>query len=106
VGSRSILWFYAEPRLGLIHKPTSSWDVGPLFRVGVGSIERVSSSPWIFAPGVFVARQIRTNDHGSGWSIQASYSHALYGGFPGALDGADRGQPQSDHVMLGLGWYQ
>jgi hypothetical protein len=106
VGSRSILWFYTEPRLGLIHRRTSSWDLGPLFRVGVGSMERISSSPWIFAPGVFVARQIRTNDLGSGWSIQASYSHALYGGFPAPLEGASRAQPQSDHVTLGFGWYR
>ncbi len=106
VGSKSILWFYTEPRLGLTRKRTSGWDFGPLFRVGVGSIERTSSTPWIFAPGAFIARQIRTNDHGGGWSIQASYSHALYGGFPASLEGANRGQPQSDHVILGLGWYQ
>ena len=106
MGSRSILWFYTEPRLGLIGKRTSGWDFGPLFRVGVGSIERTSSTPWIFAPGLFVARQIRTDDDGGGWSIQASYSHALYHGFPASLEGADQGQPQSDHVILGLGWYQ
>jgi hypothetical protein len=106
VGSKSILWFYTEPRLGLIGKRTSGWDVGPLLRVGVGSIEQISSTPWILAPGAFVARQIRTGDHGGGWSIQASYSHALYGGFPAGLGGANRRHPQSDHVILGLGWYQ
>jgi hypothetical protein len=105
VGSRSILWFYTEPRLGLVHKRTSAWDFGPLFRVGVGSVERTSYNPWIFAPGAFVARQIRLNEHGGGWTIQGSYSHALYGGFPAGL-GADRGQPHSDHLTLGLGWYQ
>ncbi|HEY7636668.1 MAG TPA: hypothetical protein VH763_14055 [Gemmatimonadales bacterium] len=105
VGSKSILWFYTEPRLGLIGKHTSGWEIGPLFRVGVGSIERMSSTPWIFAPGAFIARQIRTNDQGHGWSIQAAYSHALYGGFPAGVGGADRGQPQSDHVALGLAWY-
>jgi hypothetical protein len=106
VGSKSILWFYTEPRLGLIGNHTSAWEFGPLFRVGVGSIERTSSSPWIFAPGAFIARQIRTNNRGGGWSIQASYSHALYGGFPASLEGANRGQPQSDHLALALGWYQ
>jgi hypothetical protein len=98
--------FYTEPRLGLIGKHTSGWEFGPLFRVGVGSIERVSSTPWIFAPGAFIAQQIRSHDHGGGWSIQASYSHALYGGFPASLGAANRGQPQSNHLILGLGWYQ
>jgi hypothetical protein len=102
VGSKSILWFYTEPRLGLISKRTSGWDLGPLFRVGVGSIERISSTPWVFAPGAFIARQIRSNEHGGGWSIQGSYSHALYSGFPGT----GSVHPQSDHLTLGLGWYQ
>jgi hypothetical protein len=105
VGARSILWFYTEPRLGLIRKGGpghSSWEFGPLFRLGVGSIERVSSSPWIFAPGAFIARQIRSNVHGGGWSMLGSFSHALYGGFPEAAGG---GHPESNHVTLGLGWY-
>jgi hypothetical protein len=105
VGARSILWFYTEPRLGLIGNGASghsSWEFGPLFRVGVGSIERTSSTPWVFAPGAFIARQIRSNEHGGGWSIQGSYSHALYSGFPGT----GSVHPQSDHLTLGLGWYQ
>jgi hypothetical protein len=109
VGAKSILWFYTEPRLRLIGKGApgrSNWEFGALFRVGVGSIERTSSSPLILAPGGYIARQIRSGDHGGGWSIQGSYSHALYSGFPDPLAGTSVERRNSERLTLGLGWYR
>lgn len=106
VGARSILWFYTEPRfrlLGRAARGRSNWEVGALFRCGLGSIERTSSTPVILAPGAYLARQIRSGGDGASWSIQGSYSHAWYAGFPNLGNGS---VPHSDRLTLGLGWYQ
>jgi hypothetical protein len=108
-GDRSIAWIFTEPRvriLGKARRGKSNWEVGALFRFGVGSINRSSTVPVILAPGVYVARHIRTNTHGAGWSVQASYSHATYKGFSTPLGNTDAVPPHSDRLMLGLGWYQ
>ena len=108
VGARSILWFYTEPRLHVLGKAArgrSNWEIGALFRCGLGSIERTSRTPVILAPGAYVARQIRSSGDGASWSIQASYTHAWYAGFASPI-GTDGGPPHSDRVTLGVGWYQ
>jgi hypothetical protein len=108
-GDRSILWIFTEPRiriLGKARRGKSNWEMGALFRFGVGSINRSSTVPVILAPGAYVARHIRTNTHGAGWSVQASYSHATYKGFSTPLGTTDAVPPHSDRLMLGLGWYQ
>jgi hypothetical protein len=107
VGARSILWVYTEPRLGLVGKAVrgrSNWEGGALFRLGLGSIERTSTTPVILAPGAYVARQIQSSGSGVSWSVQASYSHAWYAGFPSSPENAG-GPPHSDRITLGLGWY-
>lgn len=107
--ARSILWFYTEPRMRLIGRGApgrSNWELGALFRVGLGSIERTSTTPAMLAPGAYIARQIRSNDHGGGWSIQGSYSHAFYSGFRTPLGSTGNERPHSDRLALGLGWYQ
>ena len=109
VGAPSILWFYTEPRIRLIGRGVpgrSDWELGALFRFGLGSIERTSTTPWILAPGAYVARQIRSNDHGGGWSIQGSYSHAFYTGFRTLLGSTGVEKPHGDRLTFGLGWYQ
>jgi hypothetical protein len=108
VGARSILWFYTEPRFHVLSKAArgrSNWEIGALFRFGLGSIERTSRTPVILAPGAYVARQIRSSGDGASWSIQASYTHAWYAGFASPI-GTDGGPPHGDRVTLGLGWYQ
>lgn len=108
VGDRSILWIYTEPRFGVLGKPAarrSGWVAGLLFRLGIGEIERSPSNPWMFAPGAYVERQIRTVSGGSSWSIQAAYHHALFDGFPKGLGNIGEGRPQSDRLTVGLGWY-
>jgi hypothetical protein len=108
VGARSILWFYTEPRFRLHGKAArgrSNWEIGALFRLGLGSIERTSTTPVIFAPGAYLARQIRSSGGGASWSIQGSYSHAWYAGFPSDFANAG-GPPHSDRLNLGLGWFQ
>jgi hypothetical protein len=110
VGARSILWVYTEPRFRILGKSArghSNWETGALFRIGLGEIERSPSNPWIFAPGAYVARQMRNSGTGPSWSVQASYHHALFNGFPDpVLPGLGRNRPRSDRLTLGLGWYQ
>jgi hypothetical protein len=108
VGERSILWFFTEPRFMLVgrrSKSASTWEAGALFRVGLGSIERMSETPVMLAPGVYIARQIRSGEHGARWSLKGSYSHAWYSGFQSPF-GTTSPQPHGDRLTLGLGWYQ
>ncbi len=108
-GARSILWIYTEPRVRLLgpSRPgVSNWELGGLFRFGVGMISAGIETPTSFAPGIYVARHIRRNAAGSGWSLQAGYSHAFYRGFgkPSGVPG--RVTPESHRVSVGVGWYQ
>lgn len=108
-GSSDVLWFFTEPRarlIGVAAPGQSGWEAGALLRAGFGSIERVSRNPFVVAPGVYVARQIRSGDHGGGWTFQGSYSHGFYSGFgaPGSLSSG--AQPHSDGFTIRLGWYQ
>ena len=107
-GARNVLWVYTEPRLrilGRVSPGRSNWELGALFRFGVGIISAVVNTPTSFGPGLYVARHIRRNAAGSGWSFQASYSHAFYRGFDRPL-GAIRVTPGSHRMTFGVGWYQ
>ena len=107
-GGRNILWIYTEPRfrlLGRAEPGLSNWELGALLRFGVGMISRSSERPIILGPGFYVARHIRKNSSGSGWSLQASYSRASFRGFE--PQGAGGGViPVSNRVTFGVGWYQ
>lgn len=108
-GAPGILWVYTEPRVrvvGRARRGASNWEAGALLRLGGGSIERASSVPFLLAPGLYLARHIRRNQSGAGWSFQASWSHATYKGFPSALGNADPTHPHSDRLAFGVGWYQ
>jgi hypothetical protein len=108
-GAPGILWVYTEPRIrvvGRARRGRSNWEAGALLRLGGGSIERAASVPFLLAPGLYVARHIRKNQGGAGWSFQASWSHATYKGFPTAFNNASPTHPHSDRLAFGLGWYQ
>jgi hypothetical protein len=108
-GARDILWFYTEPRLRLIGRARagrSNWELGALLRFGVGIISASSDTPTILGPGLYVARHIRTNPEGAGWSLQASYSHASFRGFSRPVGIGDARIPTSDRLTFGIGWYQ
>jgi hypothetical protein len=105
----NILWVYTEPRIRLFGRARpglSNWELGPLLRFGVGIISGGIDTPIVLAPGFYVARHIRTDADGSGWSFQASYSRAFYRGFS-TPDGVSSGSgPQSNRFSFGVGWYQ
>jgi hypothetical protein len=105
-GARSTLWIYTEPRfriLGKFEQGQSNWEMGALFRVAAGSISRSNEVPVMLAPGLYVARHIRTDQKGSGWSLHASYAYATIRNTP-KLRGAKA--PTSNRLLLGMGWYQ
>ena len=115
----SVLWVYTEPRfrlLGRAPEGRSNWELGALFRAGIGQISRVAHDPIVLAPGLYVARHIRTAPNGRGWSLQASYSHAYYKGFAkphdswnpetGEIIPAQVATPGSNRWMVGVGWYE
>lgn len=120
-GQPSILWIYSEPRVRLLGGSApgrSNWELGALFRVGIGSVAGVSKDPWVLAPGGYLARHIRTAQDGRGWSLAVSYSHAYYKSFSreprtftdpttGEVVFAETGfTPDSDRLSLAVGWYQ
>jgi hypothetical protein len=105
-GARSTLWIFTEPRfriLGKFERGRSNWELGALFRLAAGSISRSSEVPVMLAPGIYVARHIRTDQDGSGWSLHASYAYATIRNTP-KLDGASA--PTTNRLLLGVGWYQ
>ena len=105
----NILWVYTEPRVRLFGQArpgTSNWELGPLFRFGVGMISGVSQTPVVLAPGAYVARNIRKDSSGSGWSFQVSYLHAFYRGFGSPIGVRSGSGPQSNRLSFGVGWYQ
>jgi hypothetical protein len=110
--ARSILWIYTEPRLRLFGQALpgqSNWELGTSFRFGAGSISASPDVPVILAPGLYVARHIRTDPSGSGWSLQLSYAHAWFKGFSKRSDAFEplpEVAPHSDRVTFGFGWYQ
>jgi hypothetical protein len=105
----SILWLYTEPRvriLGRVRPGFSNWEAGALLRFGVGLISGGSTKPTVVGPGVYVARHLRRKSTGSSWSLQASYSRALYRGFGNSSE-ADRWATRGSHrVSFGIGWYR
>jgi hypothetical protein len=105
-GTPATLWVFTEPRLRLLGKYVrgkSNWEMGGLFRVAIGSVSGSSDTPVMLAPGLYVARHIRTNESGAGWSLHASYSFASLRNVPKFPDG-DR--PANRRLLLGVGWYQ
>jgi len=105
-GTRSTLWFFTEPRfrvLGRYERGQSNWEGGLLFRVAAGSIERTSEVPVMLAPGLYLARHIRTRADGAGWSFHVSYSYATIRNTVKRTDGSS---PTTSRVMLGLGVYR
>ncbi|HET6778649.1 MAG TPA: hypothetical protein VFH26_07150 [Gemmatimonadales bacterium] len=107
--ARNILWVYTEPRVRLFGRTRagmSNWEMGPLFRFGVGIISGVSETPIVLGPGFYVARHIRTNSDGSGWSFQLSYFRGLYRGFDRPTGANSGSGPQSNRLSFGVGWYQ
>jgi hypothetical protein len=107
-GASNILWVYTEPRvriLGRARPGQSNWDLGALLRFGVG-ITSTNDTPVTLAPGAYLARHLRSNSGGAGWSLQASYSHAFYRGFERPFGAGAEVTPKSHRLSFGVGWYQ
>jgi hypothetical protein len=107
--ARGILWIYTEPRLrllGRVRPGESSWELGALFRFGLGMISRSPDTPTILGPGVYVARNLRHAPGASRWMLQASYSHATFRGFSRPIGSSEKRNPASDRLTLGIGWYR
>jgi hypothetical protein len=108
-GAKNILWIYTEPRLRLLGKSRpgqSNWELGALFRFGVGIISAASVTPTTIAPGLYVARHIRRDARGAGWSIQMSYARPSYRGFAKPFGAVGTMHPTSNRLSFGVGWYQ
>jgi len=108
-GARNILWIFTEPRvrvLGRSRPALSGWELGALFRFGLGMISTASETPVTFAPGVYVARHIRRNVRGGGWSFQLSYARPSYLGFGKPFGVTGNVHPTSNRLSFGVGWYQ
>lgn len=58
------------------------------------------------APGAYVARHLRSSSGGAGWSLQASYSRALFKGFGRPFGAGAEVTPKSHRLSFGVGWYQ
>lgn len=107
-GAKDILWLYTEPRLrllGRVRSGQSNWELGALLRFGVGMISASPDTPTIFAPGGYIARNIRAGSQGRHWTVQASYAHGWLRGFSRPIGLGEPDIPTTDRITLGLGWY-
>jgi hypothetical protein len=105
-GARSTLWIYTEPRfrlLGKFKQGKSNWEMGALFRWAIGSVSRSSEVPVMLAPGLYIARHVRTDQKGSGWSLHASYAYATLRNTPRSAEG---NAATTNRLLLGAGWYR
>jgi hypothetical protein len=108
-GAKNVLWVYTEPRLRILGRSRpgqSNWELGALFRFGVGIISASSVTPTTLAPGFYLARHIRKNARGAGWSFQMSYARPSYRGFRKPFGVAGTVHPSSNRLSFGVGWYQ
>jgi hypothetical protein len=67
-----IVWFFIEPRFRLAGgrpRGHSNTEGGILFRGALGDVSGVSANPVLLAPGIYLARHLRRNLHGDGWSF-------------------------------------
>jgi hypothetical protein len=107
-GAQSIVWVYTEPRIRLLgpaRTGQSSWELGALFRLGLGLISASPVTPAILAPGFYIARQIRSSSSGGGWSMQASYARPFYK-FNKPAGGGDAPTRNGHRLTFGIGWYR
>jgi hypothetical protein len=116
-GAPPVFWVFVEPRLRIVGAPASgsARDAGVLLRLGIGGAARSNENPRMFAPGAYIMRRLDRRTDGTGWSIQAVYTHAWYGEFSnpngfdpvtGAVLGSASASPRSGRPLVGLGWYQ
>jgi hypothetical protein len=106
--ARSIVWFYTEPRVRLLGRSRSRpspWELGVLFRLGIGMISESSNTPTVFGPGVYLARHLSGPRRG-GWTLQAAYARQFYRGFATPSGSGAPATPRSHRLSLGLGWYR
>jgi hypothetical protein len=108
-GAKNILWVYTEPRLRILggsRAARSSWELGALFRFGVGIISAAPVTPTTIAPGVYIARHLGRNAQGAGWTFHASYARHSYRGFGKPVGVPGTVHPTSNRLSFGVGWYK
>lgn len=101
--TRDVVWFFIEPRFAVLGHgkvAQSNFELGVLFRAGLAETEGTSSSLRQLTPGVYVARHVRRNQRGSGWSFVGSYSRPFYRG--DQIDGSE----ETNRLVVAVGWYQ
>jgi hypothetical protein len=107
-GAPNLLWVYTEPRLGVLRPDRqgySSWEMGALFRFGVGI--NSSGTPRVLAPGLFLSRHMRRSRQGTSWTLQLSYSLGFFKGFKRPqFSTEDPFTPKSHRVSFGVAWYK
>jgi hypothetical protein len=104
----SVFWIFSEPRFRLLGKSQrgqANWELGALFRAGIGIISASAYDPIILAPGLYVARHVRAKPDGSGWSIMASYHHATVRNVNRDVGTQASERPTSERLRFGFGWY-
>jgi hypothetical protein len=108
-GAKNILWLYTEPRLRVLGRGRpvrSTWELGAMFRFGVGMISASSSTPVTLAPGVYLTRNLGSNGPGRRWNLQASYRRHFFFGFGSPTGVPGTVHPSSNQLSFGIGWYQ
>jgi hypothetical protein len=103
-GTRGVLWFYLEPRLRLIGgrpRGQSNSEAGVLLRTGFGFISKANRNPTLVAPGLYLARNIRLNQGGKGWSFMLAWRHGLVGN-----RGEGVSRTTTEMATFSIGYYQ
>lgn len=103
-GSKGTLWFFLEPRARFIggrERGKSNTEVGALARFGFGAVNKLNRNPTLVAPGLYVAYNVRTNQHGKGPGFILAWHHYLVGN-----RGEGTHKVGAELITFGIGYYQ
>jgi hypothetical protein len=112
--STGVLWFFIEPRLRILGgKPRgqSNTEVGALFRVAIGEVNKSNINPFMLAPGAYLSRHLRSGPTGKGWSFTLAYAHMFISNLGNKMGSGfstteSFGSQEADRMTFAIGWYQ
>jgi hypothetical protein len=106
-----VTWFFLEPRIRLLgSRPAgvSNTEVGILARLAYGMVAKANRNPSLFAPGIYLSRNVRVNQGGKGFSFTLSYRHMMMGNLgteDAGFGSSNYPGKHSEQVMFSLGYY-
>jgi hypothetical protein len=108
-GSKSVVWFFLEPRVRIIGgrpRGESNTEVGVLGRASYGLVGGINRNPKMLSIGAYASRNIRWNKEGKGISFTLAYRYSGINGLGYDENGREFKAPTNSRVTFSIGYYQ